>query len=219
MQPRSITKFSFVSIFSAVLLLSAGARADELSAIVEDAAPSVRSVGLFDYLSPGTELNLTDEDWLVLSYLHSCKQEQISGGTITIGENESTASGSTVKRRSVECDGGSLQLSAEQSDRASVAVMHESGGEGKVALTVRSLSPVFRISGTAGTLILESLDWPQGVQNLKFKANKVDLAQRGVKLLKGGLYRATTAERETVFRVDKFARPGAGPLLSRLIPL
>ena len=47
----------------------------------------------------------------------------------------------------------------------------------------------------------------------------VDLAELGVSLKKGGLYRARAGDREIVFRVAKFARPGPVPLLSRLVPL
>jgi len=195
------------------------ARADELAAIVEDASPSVSAVGLFEYLSPGTELRLASEDWLVLGYLRSCKQEHITGGDITIDEEESIVTGGSVKRQIVECDGGSLQLTAEQSDRAGVAVMRKSDGAIESALTVHSLSPQFQIRGTAEFLSLESIDRPQKIQKFKIHANRVDLAEHSIQLRKGGLYRAKAAENEIIFRVDKFARPGISPLLSRLIPL
>jgi len=216
---RRITQLCFINLVAAFVMHSGGARADALSAIVEDASPGVSSVGLFEYLSAGTQLTLADEDWLVLGYLRSCKQEHITGGAITIGENESAVSGGEVTRRNVECDGGSLQLNADQSDRAGVAVMRKSAGEIEVELTVHSLTPLFRINGAADTLSLISLDRPQGEQNFKIEASLVDLAARGVKLRKGGLYRARAAEHEIVFRVDKFARPGVTALLSRLIPL
>lgn len=219
MNRRRFRQFYFCGLIAALFFVPANGWAEELSAIVEDASDGVSSVGLFDYLSPGTEVELAGEDWLVLGYLRSCKQEHITGGTITVGEKESTVSGGTVERRSVECDGGNLQLSSDQSDRAGVAVMRKGEGEHEVALTVHSRSPLFRIDGPAETLSLESLDRPQGTQILEIQANKVDLAERGISLRKGGLYRATAAEREIVFRVDKFARPGAAPLLSRLIPL
>jgi hypothetical protein len=196
-----------------------GARADELAAIVEDASPSVSAVGLFEYLSPGTKLRLASEDWLVLGYLRSCKQEHITGGDITIGEEESTVTGGSVKRQRVECDGGSLQLTAEQSERAGVTVMRKSDGVIESALTVYSLSPLFQIRDTAESLTLESIDRPQKIQNYKIHSNRVDLAEHSIRLRSGGLYRAKAAEHEIIFRVDKFARPGISTLLGRLIPL
>ena len=66
---------------------------------------------------------------------------------------------------------------------------------------------------------LERLNRPQQVLKFETVANGVDLAELGVSLKKGGLYRARAAGREIVFRVAKFARPGTVPLLSRLVPL
>jgi hypothetical protein len=216
---RQFLRVRFVGLTAACLVLSLNARAGDVSAIVEDVSPDVSGIGLFEYLSTGAVLTLAEGDWLVLGYLHSCRQERITGGAITIGKNESTVIGGSVTRRRVECDGGNLQLGADQSDRAGVAVMRKSKGEIDVALTVHSLSPLFRINGAADTLTLESLDRPREAQNLNIVANRVDLAAHNITLRKGGLYRATAAEREIIFRVDKFARPGVTSLLSRLIPL
>ena len=150
-----------------------------------------------------------------------------SGGTLhvavmgvnRIGKEQSTVIGGTVERRTVECDGGNLQLTSDQSERSGVAVMRKSEGGVDVALTVHGLSPYFRLDGAPKTLDLERLDRPQPAVKFDVQANGVDLAKLGVALQKGGLYRAQAEGREIVFRVDKFARPGAVPLLSRLIPL
>jgi len=220
MPPR--WRHQFLSLILVLLVWSmftTNARTDELAAIVEDASPGVSAVGLFEYLSPGTKLRLASEDWLVLGYLRSCKQEHITGGDVIIGEQESTVTGGSVKRQRVECDGGSLQLTAEQSERAGVAVMRKSEGALESALTVHGLSPLFQIRGAAEILTLESIDRPQKIQKFKIHSNRVDLAALNIKLRKGGLYRAKAAELEIIFRIDKYSRPGAFTLLSRLIPL
>ena len=216
---RKFPQVHISGLLGACILASSGAHSAELAAIVEDLSPGVSEVGLFEYLSPGAVVNLAKDDWIRLGYLRSCTQETITGGTVVVRENQSDVIGGAVERRAVECDGGNLQLSSDQSDRAGVAVMRKQEGGIEVALTVHGVSPYFRIDGAAETLELESLDRPQETLILKTQANNLDLAEHGIALRKGGLYRARAAGREIVFRVDKFARPGAVPLLSRLIPL
>lgn len=112
-----------------------------------------------------------------------------------VGQEQSTVTGGTVERRTVECDGGNLQLTSDQSERAGVAVMRKSEGGIDVALTVHGLSPYFRIDGAPKTLDLERLDRPQQAVKFNVGANGVDLAELGVALKKGGLYRARVAGR------------------------
>ena len=216
---RKILHVHVSGLLGVCFLFSSGARSEELAAIVEDLSSGVSDIGLFEYLSPGATLNLADEDWIVLGYLRSCTRETITGGTVLVQKNQSAVIGGTVERRTVECDGGNLQLTLDQADRAGVAVMRKQEGGMEVALTVHGISPHFRIDGESETLELESLDRPEKPLTLKTPTNNLDLAEHGIKLRKGGLYRARAAGREIIFRVAKFARPGAVPLLSRLIPL
>ncbi|MDP6474774.1 MAG: hypothetical protein QF894_07705 [Alphaproteobacteria bacterium] len=216
---RKIWRVQVSGLLGVCFLASSGARGGELAAIVEDLSPGVSDIGLFDYLSTGAVVNLADGDWIRLGYLRSCAEETITGGTVLIRMDKSAVIGGTVERRAVECDGGNLQLTSDQSDQAGAAVMREQEGDIEVALTVHGASPYFRIMGAAQTLELESLDRPRETQTLKISANGLDLAEHGIALRKGGLYRARAAGREIVFRVDKLARPGAVALLSRLVPL
>ncbi|MDA0230815.1 MAG: hypothetical protein O3B21_11595 [Proteobacteria bacterium] len=219
---RKFQQIYISGLLGACALASSSAHSDELAAIVEDLSPGVTEtgeIGLFEYLSPGARVNLAEGDWIRLGYLRSCIQETITGGTVLVRAEQSEVSGGIVESRAVECDGGNLQLSSDQSDRAGVAVMRKSGGAIEVALTVHGLSPYFRIDGDADMLELERLDRPREALKLKTAANGVDLADHGIVLGKGGLYRARAAGREIIFRVDKFARPGAVALLSRLVPL
>ncbi|MDP6817798.1 MAG: hypothetical protein QF449_07120 [Alphaproteobacteria bacterium] len=216
---RKIWRVQVSGLLGVCFLASSGARGGELAAIVEDLSPGVSDIGLFDYLSTGAVVNLADGDWIRLGYLRSCAEETITGGTVLIRKDKSAVIGGTVERRAVECDGGNLQLTSDQSDQAGAAVMREQEGDIEVALTVHGASLYFRIMGAAQTLELESLDRPRETQTLKISANGLDLAEHGIALRKGGLYRARAAGREIVFRVDKLARPGAVALLSRLVPL
>jgi hypothetical protein len=219
MKWRKIWQVHVSSLLGVCFLAAGGARSGELAAIVEDISPGVSDIGLFDYLSTGAVVNLAEGDWIRLGYLASCTEETVTGGTVLIREQQSSVIGGTVERRAVECDGGNLQLTSDQSERAGTAVMRRQEGDIEVGLTVHGVSPYFRITGGAETLELESLDRPRETQILKTQGSNIDLAEHGIQLRKGGLYRARTAGREIVFRVDKFARPGAVALLSRLVPL
>ena len=216
---RKIWRVQVAGLLGACFLASSGAQSGELAAIVEDLSPGVSDIGLFDYLSAGAVVNLAEGDWIRLGYLRSCAEETITGGTVLIRKDKSAVIGGTVERRAVECDGGNLQLTSDQSERADTAVMRRQEGAVEVALTVHGVAPYFRITSGADTLELESLDRPRETQTLKISANGLDLAEHGIALRKGGPYRARAAGREIVFRVDKFAHPGAVPLLSRLVPL
>jgi hypothetical protein len=217
---RTYVRIYRSALLGALILTAGGAaRGGEIAAIVADISPGVTEFGLFDYLSPGMQVSLAENEWITLGYLNSCIEETVTGGTARIGKTQSEVTGGTVERRVVECDGGNLVLTAEQSDRAGVAVMRELENGIEVELTVHALSPYFRFLGEAPTLTLERLDRPQNPIILEAGSDGIDLAAAGISLKKGGLYRARAGEREITFRVDKFARPGAMPLLSRLIPL
>jgi len=216
---RKFLRFHIIGLLGVSFLAASGARSGELTAIVEDLSDGIGDIGLFDYLSPGAVIDLAAGEWIKLCYLQSCIQETVTGGTVSIGEEKSAVTGGTVERQTVECDGGNLQLTSDQSDRAGVAVMRKSPGGSEVELTVHGLSPLFRFTGETQEFELERLDRPQETLLLETEEDGIDLAELGIALKKGGLYRARAGMREITFRVDKFARPGEVPVLSRLIPL
>ena len=54
---------------------------------------------------------------------------------------------------------------------------------------------------------------------LQFKGRFVDFAGENVALVPGGLYAASFKSSEIVFRVDAQAKPGATPIVGRLLRL
>jgi len=213
-------KIAIISWLLSTLLFVCGAsHAGELVAIVEDCSPCLSGVEVFEYLSPGNILKLADNEWILLGYLRSCNQEKINGGTILVGANKSTVTDGSVNRRKVQCDSENLQLTMDQSDHAGVAVMRKSEDQIEVSMVIHSTSPLLLITTSAATLEVASLDRPGKPLMFNVEEHRVDLAKHGVTLRGGGLYSAKTDDREVVFRVDKFSRPGPSALLSRLIPL
>ena len=59
-----------------------------------------------DYVEPGQVIRLGAADGLVLGYLKSCWRETITGGTVTVGTEQSQVAGGEVARVLVQCEGG-----------------------------------------------------------------------------------------------------------------
>lgn len=209
-----------VLIFASATLASAGAPV----AVIEDASDDIQNVALFDFVEAGRVVELGDKGRLVLGYLAGCNREEITGGRVTIGVKGSTVSGGTIKRETVECDGGGLQLTSEQSGKSGVLVMRAGEGSGAAgekqpALTVYGASPVILAAGAKGMAIIERLDRDATKIEISLSGGVADLAAAKQKLVRGGIYRAAVGKRTIVFRVDRYARPGPEPLLSRLVRL
>lgn len=191
------------------------------SAIVEDIKGKVEKLDVMDYVEPGQVVPLKAGDVLVLGYLKSCVRETISGGKVTVGAEQSQVEGGKVERAKFACDGGKLQLTAEQAGKSGAMVFRKKPTDKApipeaVQTTIYSLSPA--VSAPApGQLIIERIDQAGQPMTVKLTAAKMDLAKAGVKLDPGGTYRAILGERRVVFAVDAKATAGAGPLAGRLI--
>ncbi len=193
------------------------------SAIVEDVKGKVEKLDVMDYVEPGQVVPLKAGDVLVLGYLKSCVRETISGGKVTVGAEQSQVEGGKVERAKFACDGGKLQLTAEQAGKSGAMVFRKKPSGNKPAeapeaaqVTIYSLSPA--VSAPApGQLIIERIDQAGKPVTVKMTAAKMDLAKAGVKLDPGGTYRAILGERRVVFAVDAKATAGTGPLAGRLI--
>jgi hypothetical protein len=96
--------------------------------------------------------------------------------------------------------------------KKSAAARHE------LELTIYGASPIFVVgNGASGSLTVERLDRPGEPLELELEADRVDLVEADEELAPGGIYRASGGKGTIVFRVDRYARPGAEPLLSRLV--
>jgi len=213
----------------ATVALADGWAADP-SAIVEDVQGAVKDVQVFDYLAAGTQVQLPPRGVLVLGYLKSCARETITGGKVTIGTDQSAVEGGQVKRETVECDGGRMQLTTAQAAKSGVMVFR---GQPKPAapsaqqpqLTIYGVSPIVT-AAHAERLEIKRLDAtgqaPLDVPVAKPKPGRsvvVDLAKQNVALAPGGTYQVSADGRSVVFKVDPGAKPGAQPAVGRLVRL
>jgi hypothetical protein len=202
------------------------------AALVEDAKGRNLDVDFMDYVDVGRVIKLGAGDELVLGYLRSCWRETIKGGTVTVGEEQSTVAGGTVRREKVECDGGKMRLTQNQTGQAGVMVFRAPPRSAQAPaaaivpqMTLYGLSPVLDVKG-GGTVTIERLDQPGEKFTVQVAAQQLqrgafhDLAKAGQALAPGGVYRASAgAGREIVFKVDPDAKPGQASIVSRLLRL
>ena len=210
-------------VMALLLLPAAAAFAGEPVAIVEDIQAAASKIQFMDYLEAGQVVELGAGGQLVLGYLRSCQQETISGGRVTVGRERSQVEAGRVERELVECDGGKLRLGSDTKGKSGVMVFRappkkSAAARNEPELTVYGASPIFVVGNSAsGSLTIERLDRPGEPLDLELTAGRVDLVRQDEELAPGGIYRASSGKATIVFRIDRYARPGAEPLLSRLV--
>src|ERR1700730_17000118 len=62
-------------------------------ALVEEVSGAPAGVEFMDYVETGKTIELGARGGIVLSYLNSCVRETISGGTVTVGTDQSDVQG------------------------------------------------------------------------------------------------------------------------------
>src|SRR5262249_49540981 len=165
-----------------------------------------------------------------LGYLKSCWRETISGGTVTVGPEQSEVAGGEMARAKGACEGGKMMLSAELAGKSGAMGFRQAPKPQAVAaaphpeFTLYGLSPVFEVR-PPGKLVVERLDQPGErheiavTEQALVRGAFLDFAKSGVALAPGGVYRAKLADREIVFKIDPDAQPGDAPLVGRLARL
>jgi hypothetical protein len=224
---NAFSRITMTALAAACVLWSAGAQAQ--TALVEDVNSKTAGVEFMDYIRAGKVIRLEPQDTIVLSYMKSCWQEAISGGTVTVGSEQSEVQLGRVERHKVDCDGGKLMLSAQLASQSAGMVFRDlpSGqraSASKPQITLYGLSPVIEIKG-GGTLVIERVDQPGERHELAIASQQLvngafyDLARVGTALAAGGIYRARVNGRQLVFKIDPDAKPGASPVVGRLLRL
>jgi hypothetical protein len=216
----------------AIAIVIAGitsAAAQSPVAIVEDVKGKVDGVEFMDYVVPGKVIKLGANGVVVLGYLNSCLRETITGGVAIVGSEESKTSLADVSREKVGCDTGKAQLTSREATQSAATTFRSIEPRAKAQPAgaqriVYGLSPVIEVA-QPGKLVIERIDVPgqkiEAAVTAKslVKGKFYDLATAGQALMPGGTYAATSGPRTTVFKVDPAARPGASPIVGRLVRL
>ncbi len=190
-------------------------------ALVEDVSDSVTGIALLDYLEQGSEVDLGTDGSLSLGYIGSCIHEQITGGKVKVGNEQSDVDGGQVTRQTTQCDGARLALAANESAQSGAMAFREINADTASELTIQDVSPVV-VLPKAGKLTIKRLD--QIGERYRLRPNgdgriKVDLAREAIRLTPGAKYMITSSGRSLVFDVSADAEHNPGNLLGRLIPL
>jgi hypothetical protein len=217
----------FLAAVPSLVMATTCALAQAPVAIVEYVDSKSAGVEFMDYLSPGRVVQLAAGDKLVLGYLKSCWRETIVAGKVKVGAEQSEVVGGKVERTKVACDGGKMKLSSEQAQKSGAMAFRappKKGAAQAAQFTIYGLSPVIE-ARTAGRLVIERLD--QSGEKLEIdiagpqllRGAFFDLAKTDKALSAGGIYSVSFAGQQAVFQVDPYAKPGAEPVVGRLLRL
>src|SRR5215217_2186869 len=203
-----------IALCLGLLALASPAAADSPVAVVEDIKGKVTGAEFMDYVTPKAVIKIGDGGSVILSYLKSCRRETISGaGTVVVGTEESAVHLAEVKAEKTNCDPNQAAATVLRSvDATSLP---------KPQLTLYGASPLVEAKGR-GKLVIRRLDVPGERQEInlggtQLKGRFLDFAGENVALVPGGLYAATFKSSQIVFRVDAQAKPGATPIVGRLL--
>lgn len=200
---------------------SAWAAAASPAALVEEVRGKLPSVEFMDYLDAGKVIQLGPQDTIVLSYLKSCTHETITGGTVTIGIEQSEVTSGTVVRNSVACSAGKMLLTDETA-RQSAGVAFRSRPVPKPQFTVYGLPPIMQLHAP-GRLVVDRLD--QVGEHFAVDVDRehllrgafYDFGQSGKALVPGGIYRAAFGRQQVVFKIDPQSEPSGAAIVGRLV--
>lgn len=182
------------------------ARAQDLTAIVESIDPARDDVRAFDLLAQGTVIELQQGDTLMLGYMSSCMHEEITGGRVIIGADQSTVDGGSVKRDAVSCNGSIDPDSAAGANEAAVVAIRGMGAANAEGVrVVPALQPVFVLPEGAvpadPSLVIQRIDREESAIRVTLFGRTLDLRQTGMKLTPGGLYSAICGDYKVAFKI------------------
>jgi hypothetical protein len=209
---------------------SVAAAAPVQVALVENVSGNPAGVEFMDYLETGKIIELGPHDTIVLSYMSSCVQETITGGTVMVGTDQSEVQAGKVARTKVSCDAGKMLIAADQAAQFAGTIFRSappaklSASDSSPQFTLYGRSPIVELKAP-GTLLIERIDqaserYVVDVENEHLLNGRFyDFAKRGRNLAAGGIYRVNWRGQEIVFKIDPHAKPGNTPIVGRLLRL
>jgi hypothetical protein len=213
-----------IALCIGLLALASPAAAESPVAVVEEVQGKVTGAEFMDYVTPKAVIKIGPGGSIVLSYMKSCRREKISGvGTVIVGTEESLVHLADVSAEKTECDSRQSHATTRETSEAAAAVLRswEPNTQPQPRLTLYGASPFVEAKGR-GTLIMERLDVVGERQQIDLNGNQLkgkffDFAGANRALTPGGVYAATFGPSKIVFRVDPQAKPGATPIVGRLL--
>jgi uncharacterized integral membrane protein len=220
------TRALFALVTALLCVFAAPAKAQVAVALVEDVKGTPAGIEFMDYVVPGKVIKLGPKDTVVLGYMKSCWRETITGGTVQIGTEQSKVHGGAVVRRKVPCDTANRELDEHLQGASGATIFRSTRRAPKWRsadkLVLYGTSPIVEMQG-AGLLTIERLDPPgQPIiiavdQKSLVRGKFYDFAKEHRALKPGALYSARLHGKKQIFSIDRHAKPGSAPVISRLI--
>jgi hypothetical protein len=220
-------RIAILAVASGMVTGSIAAAAPAEVALVESVTGTPAGVEAMDYVGAGKVIALGPRDTIVLSYMRSCLRETITGGTVTVGTDQSEAEGAKVVRSKVACDAGKMLFGSDEAAKFGGRIFRsapvaEESTTSTPQLTLFGRSPVVEVKAP-GPLSIERIDRDGERFVLNVAADQLvrgrfyDFAKWGRKLTAGGVYRMSEGGHDVVFKIDPHARPGNTPIVGRLL--
>jgi len=108
---RTVGRTAVATLAFAGALAATPAFAGDAVALIESLAGQSQRVELMKYAHAGQVIRLRLDQTLVLSYKDSCVRETITGGTVTIGTDQSDVRSGEVTRMKGQCVIGRVDIS------------------------------------------------------------------------------------------------------------
>jgi len=187
------------------------------AAIVEDASGSL-TVGLFDVLKEGDEVDLSESGALTLGYFSSCISETITGGRVIVGSRQSEVFDGDVARTTVECDGGNVMLSESQQAQSGADVFRDEIQKQKNAKYVSfSDQPILIFFEPIKSLRIRRVD-DDGIDKIiAINGAVANFEVLDVRLSVGGIYQVRIRDRRFYLMPQERSSNRAPSLLNRVI--
>src|SRR5271165_6054081 len=107
-------RIAILAVAGGMVASSIAVAAPVTVALVENLTGTPAGVEVMDYVDAGKVIALGPRDIIVLSYMRSCLRETITGGTVTVGTDQSEAEGAKVVRSKVACDAGKMLFGSDE---------------------------------------------------------------------------------------------------------
>jgi hypothetical protein len=100
-----VATYRFGIALVSLLATTSGGVAEPV-ALIENRIGRSAPAEVMTYVDTGQTIRLGSQETIVLSYLHSCIRETITGGIVTVGIDQSEVRGGSITRTKLDCSEG-----------------------------------------------------------------------------------------------------------------
>ena len=211
------------SILLAFVVSYTSTKAASPVAIIEEIISEQKQYGPMDFLFEGMEITLNSGDILILGYFSSCLQEKITGGKVRVGLDKSYVDHGKIIRKIIPCEGGTLNLTEEQSGKSGVLVFRKTSKRSRLIKST-TINPAFyvplAVNKPFSILTITHLRSKRDIHKIKVTQPVVDLKTLGIVLQNDSKYQAYSGRGSVTFLTPKRSNQNQqNSILSRILIL